>query len=363
MREQSLIAAALDAGMGVVLPAQGWRNQLPLDHPKRTGGFASLKVSRPRLQLDPDGGRLRAGFAERYAGDDLADQLEAGATIATTPGHVLESEGHDERQNELLLARLAAEEFVARRAFSPAPGRKGQRELYATIIVQGHHAASREIIDWLVLAYADLERVSGYWIVAVNTHRSGKQLAGYARLALQLEKLTVRSTVTSCVGDAHFALLASGVAATCAGLHGMSFRHPPDELPVGGDEDEPTGLGVHTYHPAVLGNAGPLGAEGDRMRVALFKNRPCPCGHHPADQPPRGKGQIIAHNSWAIQADAREFALPAMVAAEAALAARTERAKGNRRLLGMSPLHPGFKAVRLEAARLRQQDTLVDADN
>lgn len=363
VREQSLIAAALDAGMGVVLPAQGWRNQLPLDHPKRTGRFAHLKVSRPRLQLDPDGGRLRAGFAERYAADDLAGQLEAGATIATTPGHVLESEAGDGRQNELLLARLAAEEFVARRAFSPAPGRKGQRELYATIIVQGHHAGSYEIIDRLISAYEELEGVSGYWIVAVNTHKSGKQLAGYARLALQLEQLTERPTVTSCVGDAHFALLSSGVAATCAGLHGMSFRNPPEDLPGGGDEDEPTGLGVHTYHPAVLGNAGPLGAEGDRIRAALFKNRPCPCGHHPADQPPKGKRQITAHNSWAIQSDAREFALPAVGVAEAGLEARAERARKNRRLLGMSPLHPGFKAVRLEASRLREQDTLADADN
>lgn len=363
VREQPLIAAALDAGMGVVLPAQGWRNQLPLNHLKRNGGFATSKVSRPRLQLDPDGGRLRAGFAERYAADDLAGQLEAGATIATTPGHVLEFEGGDGRQNELLLARLAAEEFVARRASSPAPGRKGQRELYATIIVQGRHAGSSEIIDWLISAYADLEVVSGFWIVAVNTHKSGAQLAGYARLALQLEKFTERPTVTSCVGDAHFALLASGVAATCAGLHGMSFRYPPDELPSGGDEDEPTGFGVHTYHPAVLGNAGPLGAEGDRIRGALFKNRPCPCGHHPADQPPKGKTQIIAHNSWAIQADAHEFALPAVGVAEAGLGARAELARGNRRLLGMSPLHAGFKAVRLEASRLREQDTFADADN
>lgn len=347
--------------MGVVLPAQGWRNQLPHEHPKRTGSFANLKVSRPRLQLDLDGGRLRAGFAERYAADDLAGQLEAGATIATTPGHVLQFEGDDGRHNELLLARLAAEEFVARRAFSPAPGRRGQRELYATIIVQGHHAGSGEIIDWLISAYADLEGVSGYWLVAVNSHKSGKQLAGYARLALQLEKLTERSTVTSCVGDGHFALLASGVAATCAGLHGMSFRHPPEELP-GGDEDEPTGLGVHTYHPAVLGNAGPLGADGDRIRVALFKNRPCACGHHPADQPPRGKQQIIAHNSSAIQSDAREFALPAVGVAEAGLEARAEWARKNRRLLGMSPLHPGFKTVPLEASRLRQQDSLADAD-
>jgi hypothetical protein len=320
-----------------------------------------LKVSRPRLQLDPDAGRLRAGFAEQYAVDDFEGQLEAGATIATTAGHVLEVEGREGRQNELLLARLASAEFVARRAFSPSPGRSGRRDLYATIIVQGHHAASVEIIDALISDYAELEDIGGYWIVAVNTHKSGRQLAGYARLALQLEHVTDRPSVTSCVGDAHFALLASGVAATCAGLHGMSFRYPPQELPRGADDDESTGIGVHTYHPAVLGNAGPLGADGDRIRAALFKNAPCPCGQHPSPQPPKGRMQTIAHNSRVIQTDARTFALPAVGVAEARLIARADRARAIRRLIGMSPLHAGFRTVPIEASNLRGQDGLADA--
>lgn len=360
--DSAFVADALTAGMGVVLPTQGWRNQLPLDHPKRTGAFSALKIHRPRLLLRPDEDRMRAAFAERYAADDLGGQLEAGATIATTPGHVLEIEGRDGRQNELLFARLAAKEFEGRRAFSPAPGQTGRRELYATIIVQGRHAAAPRIIDWLVAAYADLEGVDGYWIVAVNTNQSGKQLAGYARLALRLGKLTERPSVTSCVGDAHLAMLASGVAATCAGLHGMSFRHPPQELPERDEDEEETGLGVHTYHPAVLGNAGQLGAEGDAIRTALFLNRPCPCGHHPAAEPPRGKRQIVAHNNWAIQADARAFALPEVAVAEVRLAARVERAKRDRQILQMSRLRPGFRAIPEEAERLREEAAEVDAD-
>jgi hypothetical protein len=350
------VSAALTAGLGVVLPAQAWRNQLPLDHPKRAGAFARLRIHRPGLQMAPDEVPLRAGFAERYAADHLAAELEGQATIATTPGHVLEHEGHQGRRSELLLARLTADEFGARRAWSPAPGQTGRRVLYATVVLQGHHAAVPGVVEWLVAAYAELEGVSGYWIAAVNTSQSGRQLAGYARLALRLQQVTRRPAVVSCVGDGHLALLASGVAATCAGLHGMSFRYPPAELPEPDNAEEETGLGVHTYHGAVLGNAGPLGPAGDELRRALFLNRPCPCGHHPQAQPPLGKTEIVAHNCWSISNDACEFGLPEVAAAEARLAIRAEQAKRQRALLKMSRLRAGFIAVPREAARLRDQD-------
>jgi hypothetical protein len=356
--DAGFVRAALDAGFGVVLPPQAWRNQLPFDHPKRTGAFAQLRVHRPGLQLAPDDLPLQADFAERYAADHLAGELEGGATIATTPGHVLEDECGQGRRSELLLARLTASEFAARRAWSPAPAQNGTRALYATIVLQGRHAAVPAVVEWLVKAYAALEGFSGYWIVAVNTSQSGRQLGGYARLALLLQQLTQRPVVVSCVGDSHLALLASGVAATCAGLHGMSFRYPPVELPETGEgEEEEAGVGVHTYHRAVLGNAGPLGPAGDALRRSLFLNRPCPCGHHPAAHPPLGKKQTVAHNVWSIAADARGFALPAVAAAEAELAGRIEQARRQRALLKMARLRGGFAAVPREAARLRDQDT------
>jgi hypothetical protein len=351
------VSTALKAGLGVVLPAQTWRNQLPLDHPKRTGAFAELRVHRPGVRFAPDEALLRPGFAQRYATDHIAAELESGATIATTPGHVLEHEGGQGRQNELLLARLTVEEFGARRASSPAPGQRGSRTLYATIVLQGRHAAIPGVIEWLVNSYADLSGIGGYWIVAVNTTQSARQLAAYSRLALRLQELTERPAVVSCVGDAQLALLASGVAATCAGLHGMSFRYPPASLPESDDEDEEeTGLGVHVYHRAVLGSAGPLGAAGDRVGRALFLNRPCPCGHHPAAEPPSGKRQTVAHNFWSISADACDFALPVVSVAEARLATRVTVAKRTRALVKMSRLRPGFASVPREAARFRDQD-------
>jgi hypothetical protein len=351
--DSQLIAAALAAGMGVVLPGETWRNQLPLRHQKRTGAFSQLASHRPGIRVDPDAHRFSAGFAERLAEDNLNEQLSAGATLATTAAHVLEREVGDGRQNDLLLARLTAEDFVSRRAFAPAPGRTGRRELYATLIVQGRDVSDPPTVDWLAGAYAELEDIDGYWIVAANTSRSARQLRGYTRLALQLELLSERPAALSGVGHPHLAFLASGLPATCAGLYGMNFKFPPIELEATGEDDEPTPLAVHTYHRDLLGNAGPLGPEGDALRARLFHNRPCDCPYHEPDRPPLGRSAIIRHNSWCIQADARSFAVPAVSNAEVQLAERITLAQRNRAFHSLTPLPTGFAAVAVEAARLR----------
>jgi hypothetical protein len=349
--------------MGALLPAQAWRNQLPLDHPKRAGAFAMLDHHRPGLVLDPDAGALRADFAELYAADHLQAELGARATIATTPGHVLAHEGGVGRSTELLLARLTAEDFAARRAAAPAPSRPAHetRELYATIVLQGEHAVLPGVIELLLDDYGTLEGVSGYLLMAANCSQSGVQVAAYATLALRLQEITGRPVVTFGLGDAHLALLASGVAATCAGVHGMSFQFPPaefDELEeeenkADEEDEEETGLGVYTYHPAILGNVGRLGSEGEPAREAIFKNQPCDCGHHRRDKPPQKKGEIVRHNSYAVSADARAFTSGDVRAAERKLLARAQNAERMRAFLKLSRLKRGFFAVSVEAARLR----------
>lgn len=361
-QDGALIDAALDSGMGVVLPGQAWRNQLPLDHPKRLGGFKDLPIFRRRLVLDPSIAPFRPDWAERYAIHDLEGQLVAGATLVVTAAHVHDVEGSVGRKNDLLVARIEAEEFVASRRFHPAPGREGRREIYATIVVQGSHAADPQAVAWLINAYAGLENITGYWIIGVNTHGSGRQLAGYTRLALELERITERLTVTSCVGDAHLALLASKVAATCAGLHAMRFKHPPDELPTEGADEEadPPGIGIYTYHRSVLGNAGVLGPDGDAVRKALFYNRPCRCDHHDAHVPPHGRSEIIHHNLAQLQRDAYAFIRRGTLDAETYLTNRVRVARRHRALLGMSKLSPGFMAVPSEAQKLRQRRKEAD---
>lgn len=361
--DSHLIAEALRAGMGVALPGETWRNQLPLGHKKRSGAFARLASHRPGLCVDPEGRRFPASFAEQLAVDNLDEQLRAGATLATTAAHVQVREAGEGRQNDLLLARLTAEEFVDRSGFVPATGQSGRRELYATLIVQGVHASDVSTVEWLAAAYANLEGIDGFWIVAANTTRSAKQLRGYTRLALLLDTLSERPVVLSGVGDPHLAFLASGVAATCAGLYGMNFKFPPVELDNRDAEDEEeTRLAVHTYHSEILGNAGPLGRAGDALREALFFNRPCQCPYHESDRPPKGRPEIVPHNNWCIQADAWGFATPEVSLAEAYLAERIATARRHRGFLALAPLPTGFAAVAVEAAQFRAAEPHVSDD-
>lgn len=326
-----------------------------------------LDIHRPGLVLEPDTEALDADFAEHYVADHLEAELGAGATIATTPAHVLEHEGVTGRANDLLLARLSAEEFAARRAGMPAPSRPSHevRELYATLVIQGSHIARPGLLDSLVTAYGSLEGVSGYLIIAANCSQTGEQVAAYASLALRLQEATGRAAVTYGLGDAHLALLASGVAATCAGVHGMSFEFPPAEFEKlkdeerTEDEDEDPGLGIYTYHSAVLGNVGRLGAEGEAARQAIFKNRPCRCGHHRAGEPPKIKGEIVRHNAHAVSADAHTFSIDAIPTAESKLLARAQNAERMRSFLKLSRLKRGFFSVAAAAGQLRNDRDLT----
>lgn len=367
VHDPTQVSQALAAGMGVLLPAQAWRNQLPLDHAKRTGAFRMLPIHRPGLVLEPDSGPLAADFAERYAADHLEGELGARATIATTPGHVLGREGAAGRDNDLFLARLTAEEFAARRGAAPGPSRPQQetRELYATLVVQGPHLILPGVLDSLVDAYGGLNGVSGYFIVAANCSQTGVQVAAYASLALRLQSATGRAAITYGLGDAHLAVLASGGAATVAGVHGMSFKFPPDEFDDLGeeeqadDEDEP-GLGIHTYHSAILGNVGRLGAEGEAARLAIFSNRPCRCGHHHPNQPPQKKGEIVRHNAYAVSADAHVFTRDSVPVAERRLLARAQNAERMRSFLKLSKLKRGFLSVATAAGSLRGDSDIAE---
>lgn len=356
--DPKLISDSLSAGLGVILPTEGWRNQLPAEHPKRAGAFAHSRIHRPGLVYDPDRQPLGGARAEAYVVDDQAAQVEAQATLVLTPGHVLEFECADGRRGELLLARLAVEEFEAAQRAQPAPGRSERRELYATIVVQGAHAAVPWIVERLAQMYAELEGVGGYWVVGANVNRSARQRSGLVRLALMLQHLSGRPAVPSRLGDEHLAALASGAAATCAGLHAMTFKFPPDVIGDRGDAEETgdeteTGVGVFTYCRAVLGNAGPLGAQGDALRAKLFAAYSCGCGSHDPRTPPRGKAQIVWHNAWSIAQDANLLAVADVSDAEERLGVRAAAAKRRRRNLKMSALRPGFRAIPEEARKLR----------
>jgi hypothetical protein len=135
----------------------------------------------------------------------------------------------------------------------------------------------------------------------------------------------------------------------------MTFKFPPDPLPEKSDdpEEEDPGIGVFTYHPAVLGNVGQLGDDGEPKRVALFANRPCHCGHHEPTRPPRGKVAIVRHNAHAVSADALEFTSGQVRETEQRIARRASVATRERAFLRMTELKTGFLGVAVASEALR----------
>ena len=348
-RQTGLIADALKAGLGMVSPPQSYLNQcVPGERPS---GFDDLTLART-VALDPSRQRWSDSAIIDYAEDTLDAQLSVGATLALTPAHVLEEDGGHARDQELHLARATVASWTARQGWRPPPQHPGARprELYASIVVQGREVegATPALID----AYAGLE-VAGYWLVVMNAGRSKTQIAGVARLALGLQQRSGRPVVVTGIGDVHLALLASGVAAVCAGLHGMRATFPPEQI-----DNAEDGVAVHIFHPAILSSL-PLGERYAPARRRLFSQRPCRCGAHPASEPPVGRAATIAHNRYQLQHEALEAASMDPVIAESRLLARASRASTLRRELQLGPLAAGWMGVADAARDLR---ALGDAD-
>lgn len=334
---RGLIASARAAGLGIVLPGQAYLNQVALVLRGSTG-FAGL----PYAQAQPiavESNQMSSSALVDYAEQFLDPQLAAGATLATTPSHVFDAELGRGREQDVALAQASVEVWRDRQGWRPPPQRPEDppRELYAGIAVRGRNLAAA--VDGLIELYAPLE-VSGYWVTVFDAGNSGAQLAAVTELALGLQEATGRPVSVAGVAAMHEALLASGVAATCAGFQGMRPSFPPELI----DADEVTGIAVQVFHPAILGVV-PLGARYERARGWLFANRPCACDQHPAHEPPRGRSATIAHNTWCLAGEARDATRLTPVLDERRLAARIERANAVRARLSLRRLPPGWGAV------------------
>jgi len=350
--EAASVHAAREAGMGVVLPGQAWLNQRPPE--ERGAAFARLAYAQPHpLALEQR--RLSGEALSAYADAFLDAQLSAGASLVTTPAHVFDAELGLGRDQDLELARAAAAIWRERQGWRPPPDRAHDppRGLHAAIAVKGSllAAAADELVD----RYAGLE-LAGYWLVVFNGNDSARQADAVARLALGLQGRTGRPVTVSGVAALHLALLASGVAATCAGLHGMRPQYPPASL----EHDEGTGIGIAVFHPAILGSV-PVGAKHDRLRLRLFQQHPCACGQHVASRPPVGKAEILRHNTVCQQDEVRQATLMGPLIDEARLANRVVRANVLRVSLGLRALPVGWGAAAEAARRLRGEGEAAEA--
>lgn len=383
------IAQARAAGAGVVLAGQAWLNQLPPE--QRPRDFGALSHALPRA-LDLDRERLSPTLLADYAERHLDAQLAAGATLATTPAHMLADAGGPGREQELALARATVAAWHERQGWRPPPQHAGDppRELHAALTVR---AAAAPDAEALLSAYAELD-VDGYWLTLVAEAPAGGSaggvsrawacgaadgaasnqstdgvssawpdgatettaadedwaaaVAGVAGLALRLQEMTGRPVTVAGAGDVHAALLAGGVAATCVSPAGPAIAYPPRPF----DGDGVTGIATPVYHPAVLGHV-PSGAAGDDARTALFATEPCRCGFHVAFESPRGRRETLGHNRWCLAAEARDATRLVPALDEIRLGGRLSRAATVRRRLGLPPVPPAWSAA-IETARTRR---------
>jgi hypothetical protein len=344
--EAAAAASAERRGLGLVFPGQAWLNQLPNDNAARSSGFRALTYAFAK-PLRPDAGDWSEAFLAEYADAFVDEQLAAGATLATTPAHVIDESGPG-RDQDLRLTQAAVAAFEARQGSRPPPQRPDDpsRELYATIVVDAQSLPA--VADQLADGYGSLTGIKGYWIVLMNCTKSRRQLGALADLALALQETSGRPAVVSGAAGLHCTLLASGVAAACAGFQAMAPAYPPPELP---DTDD-GGIGVPIYHPAILGVV-PLGKRYDLARLRLFGGAPCHCGAHLARVPPRGRAETLRHNEWHLQVEVYDAVRFAPVVAEPRILARAARAAVLRHELGLGSLPVSWDAAALTARRRR----------
>jgi len=334
--DQQFVARAAAKGLITALPGEAWRNQLAPEDKRRL----ALKPLDYMLdaRADPSETRLSDPAISEYAATYVDAQISRGATLIGTPAHVHRVDGDVGRDNDLRLAEAAVAEWEGRQGSRERPDGR-PTALFATVAVNAAALTNPDFVTWLVRQYLAL-RVDGFWIAVFNSRHGLAQLQGATRLGLGLQS-DGRFAILSGVGDAHLAALARGLAATCAGHHGMAPSFPPADLPT--DEDDDTPMGVPIYHPAIMGSTA-LGDDWEPARRALFRRNPCPCGRHAADQVPDGRAKREHNLEMLLHEAAAAIALDPLDAATV-FKRRSKAARTLRASLEIGDLKPGWRGA------------------
>jgi hypothetical protein len=337
----ALTRARRDLGLGLMPDLESWRLQLALDHPLRGPAWRALGMDGGKV-FKPDARRISEAAAERQGTRAMDAQTNNfDPTIFTTPAHWLpEDQAGVGRRNDLALAQACADIFARRDLAEPPDDdpHRHRRRLYASLMVDAGRLR-RGDVEWILDAYCDLAGVDGYVVWAVRFNRGLLQARLLRALTDVLQQRPGRPVIAGGLWHFHKSALTRGLAATCVGPgRGMYPMLPPPE-PEEPDEttDKPKGRAVCVYHGAILGSFG-LRKSDDARRRRAFMRHACPCGAHPAQEPPATHEQIVAHNRFWLMHEARQALEQPRARSAARLAARIPDARRARADLGMTGL-------------------------
>lgn len=241
--------------------------------------------------------RISEAAARRHATRAIDAQTRGvDPTIFTTPAHWLDGrQAGVGRRNDLDLAEACADIFTQRALAEPVDDDPHQmrRRVYAALMVDAGQLQHGEL-GWIIDAYSRLSGVDGYLLWAVRFNRGLEQARRLQQLTGGLQERSGRPVVGGGFWHFHTAVLARGLAATCVGPGRLKYPAlpPPDppEASPDDEEDEPKGRAVCVYHGAILGSFG-LREQDDVRRRRAFMRHACPCGAHPANEPPTSHAQ------------------------------------------------------------------------
>jgi hypothetical protein len=336
-----------DHGMGLALAPETWRNQLPLGAHHRPANFEQLPYAL-RKPFDPNRDVFEPEVLKAYSESTIDSQLDCGATLIATAGHVVDEEQRLGRTTELRIAEAASSYFSEQRLQEPAPDDEHQvpRVLYATIIVSARQLTPKGI--WgLIRDYGGLD-VHGYWVVVNDLRPTAPQNSRVAQLCFGLEAATDRPVLLSGAHQLHITYLASGLAATSIGPgEKQTFVYPPPRPPVKNDKgDRPRRLPI-LHEESLYSFAYRREGEWADKIAEAFETYDCSCGHHDADRPPADNTETKRHTTALNLSDVT--ALRAAPDAKQWTAARLAGANAARAWLRLRPLDTGWGAVQLAA--------------
>jgi hypothetical protein len=285
MLSQLTLGARTEAS-GLVLDPMTHIRQQPRE--ERAKSFRALPYGDETEAFDPDRDELNDASIENLALEPPELQRLAGATLILTTYAVAGGIGTRGRDLELLLARLAVEDFQSQRFDEPPDGApySFRRQVYATIAAPVDLLRSPTAARKLAEAYLDIS-ADGFWVKLLGfderAHLESIEAAGRFFSYLREGQ---RPLVACCPGQLFLGFLVDDISASIGIAGHERFSFPRSWRP--GSE------GKGRSRPIYSGRLMRSLMSHDRRLTKVFERAPCRCRSHDPHIPPSA-GAIDFH--------------------------------------------------------------------